>query len=155
VKNSVSESIARVLAPVACAAFVATCAMVGGCVMDASPEPTPSTGSKTSEVDRTVHAPAGLATGTQSPVGNDQIAPKINGALGPTDNSTISVPGNPVLPLLAPPPNTGGIDDPGGTVEDGPRPHPWEPAPDDPNGGAKPKIGGSEQSSSSTPTTGK
>jgi hypothetical protein len=148
VKNSVGhKSIVRIIVAVA---FTATAAMAGGCVMDASPEPTPSTGSNTSEVDRSVHAPTGVAI-APAPVSQQQLAPALQGALGPVDN-TVNAPATPALPRIVSPSDGPPIEDPGGMVEDGPRPHPWEPGPEDSSD--KPKIGGGDQSES-TPSTGK
>ena len=121
--------------------------------MDASPEPTPSTGSKRSEVDRTVQAPTGAVGIVQSPTSNEQIAPAAQNAIGPTAVSEVLVPASPLMPRVI---NAPDIDQTQGPVEDGPRPHPWEPAPEDPTGTSnKPSIGGAEQSSGSTAGSGK
>ena len=120
------------------AATLACAVMASACVMDASPTPEPTSGSSTTEM-RSVAQPA--ANVVTAPAPNAKVAPKLESAFDPAaTNGPVAVPPSPALPRAE---NGTGVDDPNIIVEDGPRPHPWEPDPNDPNG--KPKIGGAEQ----------
>lgn len=136
-----SSSVAQL---VAAAAALAVAALGAGCVIDASTtEPQTNSG----EIRRVGASDVtGASQLTPAPNGTEKQAPATT-----EDHLTTGQPDKAVAPtIIATPPDLGPGDD-----SNGPRPHPWQPAPDGngntPGGDdpSKPKVGGAAEGTGS------